>query len=228
MSCTFRQFLFLCCLGLMLGGCSIDWGARVNPADAEKIVQDMRDQVATLRAQLAVYDNELTAAKEAVEKSNDANARVLVERLQTAVAAVNAKLPDAERVLADSEENLKRLKESGDGVPWWQVALAVATPIALPLLSGVPVVGPIIAPIAGALANGAFKTLATPAQVRADEQAYARSAALPHQVQVTSALLKAMPPETAEPILDLAKKSQQTAGVHTTLRAVVDATEKAA
>lgn len=182
-----RQYL-MCLLVLfslsVLSGCVVgEWLTRdVDKEQVQKAKNEADTLVTVAQAQVALLKKQADEAAAVAKATGDANAAKAVEVLNRALAATQKGLDQARDVSAKAQVALDSMPAGGQR---WQVGLALAWPFALPLLTKIPMVGPLI----GLASPFIARAIATPAQAADTADVIARSAALTHQTAFAGDIL---------------------------------------
>lgn len=252
--------IFILVMAFMLGGCAVVDALRAPvdtsaaEAKAAQLEQDLAslktfiatqiDNIAKLKAYIAEQDGRLAEARAAAESSQSAAAIAVVKGLEAMQATAQASLdhtqhlleggqkylPELQNIVAQERAGIADLKQGGDKVPLWMMLGTLALPFVTPLVGRIPVVGPFLGPVMGAIAKNRWEAYATSEQKAADAQAEAKAKALDYQVDVTHAVLGALTKAQRndhgiDDLLQIERARQIRDGVHETLQPLVAARE---
>ncbi len=158
MTCRFAARFVLAIACLSLGGCAF-FDAITAPRDLAAYQKALNDAQATS----AALHTQLDTLQATFAATNDAKIKDGIAVLQAGLLKVDATIPVLNAAVADA-------KAAGQSHTTLLSLLAFAiVPYALPLLKGVPVVGPVLEPVA----EIAWHAYASTRQKAADEAAHA-------------------------------------------------------
>lgn len=211
-------------LAVVLQGCSLN--SSVDLRQAEQQVQTVDEKLALAKVTIDQLNAQLEEAKRILDATGDANAAKAVAVLSSAVVQAKLAIPRLEEASAVAHDSLAKLKEQGDTAPLWKVLGTVAL-VALPkVLTFIPGIGPLAAPIANIISSIGWAFMATKKQKEEDELAAAKAAALEHQVRFGNELLKLVPKSESGPIKDTTRAALTDEGLHDVVHGVVRKVER--
>lgn len=156
---------------LALSGCFLTNHVRLD--DAKARVAQLEQTLTATTEQLGAIRAQLVEARQIAEKTGSETAVKIVGQLERAAVITEASLPYLQDAVAKAKATVADIEKNGETAPLWYVLAGFAVQYVPRLATLIPGIGPAAAPLAGAIANGIWQSLATRRQREEDEQAAA-------------------------------------------------------
>jgi hypothetical protein len=156
---------------LSLSGCFLTDTVRLDDAKAK--VAQLEEALATTDRQLTAITKQLDEAKRIAKETGSETAIRIAAQLENAAEVTRASLPHLRDAVDKAKATVADIEKNGETAPLWYVLAGFAVQYVPRLATLIPGIGPAAAPLAGAIANGLWQSLATRRQREEDEQAAA-------------------------------------------------------